>query len=254
MQKAVGQIAKYPKIYVFILQDKQSSYTGIDTALALPFGFKAEEHVLDTGDVLKRMLSLPIDRLQELHDLVNKEVARVKIELEVPDKSGKYQTNIDSYIEQIQRERFEGIVAYYKFLKAEAKKQSGTYDVSEEGVERDFKRLIKKLKSLPRISRQFYAFLLARGEWDDTDRFINADYLQRVCSFSDMAGELKLLTTAGLCWFQNTDEDGESATWRIDTVSNAKSREFTWEFMDYVKQKNLNLDKVVVSLDFSDFK
>jgi hypothetical protein len=254
LEKAAGQIGKFPTIFVLILVEKQGSYTGLDTTLASPFGFKADEHILDIGDVLKRVLSLPIDRLQQLHDLVTKEVARVKIELEVPDKNGKYQTNIDSYIEQIPREQFEGISGYFNFLKAEAKKQSGTYDVSEADVEKDFKKLIKSLKKLPRISRQFYAFLLQRGEWQDTDCFINADYLDRVCKFPDMQGELRLLKTANLCWFQEPDEHGESGTWRISMVHKSKSYEFTWEFMDFVKQKKLNLEKIVVSLDFSDFK
>ena len=114
LEKAVGQIAKYPKIYVLILQNKQGSYSGLNATLVRPFGFTAEEHILDTGDVLKKVLSLPIDRLQDLHDLVSKEVSRVKIELEVPDKNGKYQTNIDSCIEEIPRARFDGVAKYYK--------------------------------------------------------------------------------------------------------------------------------------------
>lgn len=135
LENAAGQVSKFPTIYVLILQNKQGSYSGIDADLAKPFGFKAEEHILDIGDVLKSVLSLPIDRLQELFDLVSKEVARVKIELEVPDKNGKYQTNIDSYIEQIPRERFDGIGTYYKFLK----QKDADYEVSEQDVEKDFK-------------------------------------------------------------------------------------------------------------------
>lgn len=253
LRKAAKQVGKFPTIFVLVLQDKQGSYT-LDAALAKPFGFVADEHVLDIGDVLKKVLSLPIEQLQSLHDLVSKEVARVKIELEVPDKNGKFQTNIDAFIEHIPRERFEGIGTYYKHLVAEAKKEKSTYDVSEEDVEKDFKKFIKNLKGIPRISRQFYAFILGRGEWHDTSKFINADYLTRVCSFPDMDGELRLLMGSDLCWFQEPDEHGESAIWRIATVLKAKSYKFTWEFMDFLKQKKIGLEKVIVSLDFSDFK
>jgi hypothetical protein len=253
LKKAVDQVDKFPRIFVLILQDKQGSYT-LDAELAKPFAFIAEEHILDIGDVLKKVLSLPIGRLQELHDLVSKEVARVKIELEVPDKNGKYQTNIDSFIEEIPRERFEGVGSYYKHLLAEAGHNNGSYDVSKEDVEKDFKEFIKKLKALPRISRQFYAFLLKRGDWDGTKKFINADYLKRICSFPDMDGELRLLTTSNFCWMMEPNEYGESATWRISTVYKAKSYEFTWELLDYIEQKNVSLEKVIVSLDFSDFK
>lgn len=254
LEKAASQIREFPTIFVLILQDKQGSYSGIDEDLSKPFGFKAETHVLDIQDVLKAVLSLPIDRLQQLFDLVSKEVARVKIELEVPDKNGKFQTNIDSYIEQIPRENFEGIGTYYKHLMEEADRENGSYDVSESDVAKDFKEFIKKLKSLPRISRQFYAFLLERGEWNETNKFINADYLDRICKFPDMQGELRLLSTADLCWLEEPDEHGQSATWRIATVQRSKSYEFTWVFMDFLKQKGIALEKVIVSLDFSDFK
>ena len=253
LKKAAKQVGKFPKIFVLILQDKQGSYT-LDAALSKPFGFIAEEHILDIGDVLKKVLSLQIEQLQRLHDLVSKEVARVKIELEVPDKHGKFQTNIDSFIEQVPRERFEGINIYYGHLVSEAAKEKATYDVSQEDVEKDFKKFIKKLRGLPRISRQFYAFLLDRGAWDETNKFINADYLQRVCSFPDMDGEMRLLAAADLCWWQEPDEHGQSASWRIATVTRSKSYEFTWELMDFLKQKKIGLEKVIVSLDFSDFK
>jgi len=254
LEKAAAQISKFPTIYVLILVEKQGSYNALNNTFATPFKFKSNEHILDIGDVLKKVLSLPIERLQRLHDLVSKEVARVKIELEVPDKSGKYQTNIDAFIEKIPRERFEGAGSYYKHLLTEAKKQKSTYDVSEEDVVKDLNKFIKNIKKLPRISRQFYAFLLDRGEWHDFSKFINVDYLQRVCSFPDMEGELRLLAGAELCWYQEPDEYGESATLRISNVRRSKSYEFTWEFMDFLKQREISLEKVVVSLDFSDFK
>lgn len=248
LKKAVDQIGKFPKIYVLILQDKQDSYSGIDNDLASPFNF-TEENILDINDLLKKIVSLPIEQLQNLYDMVSKEVARVKIELEVPDRNGKYQTSIDSYIEQIPRERFEGIASYYKFQKELVEE----YDVGEDEVGKDFKKLIKCLKRLPRITRQFYAILLQRGQWENMNFFINADYLKRVCNYPDMDGELRLLGEVNLCWFQEPDDYGTSATWRIGTVR-SKSYEFTWEFLEFIKQKKLNVEKIIVSLDFSDFK
>jgi hypothetical protein len=60
LKKAANQVGKFPKIFVLVLQDKQGSYT-LDAALCKPFGFIAEEHVLDVGDVLKKVLSLQIE-------------------------------------------------------------------------------------------------------------------------------------------------------------------------------------------------
>ena len=86
-----------------ILQGKQSSYTLTDEQ---HFGFKAEEHIWDIDDLLKKILGLPLDKLQVLHTYITREVARVKIELEVPDQNGQYQTNLDKYIEAIPKESF----------------------------------------------------------------------------------------------------------------------------------------------------
>lgn len=250
LKKAAKQVGKFPTIFVFVLQDKQDSYT-IDPTLAKPFGFVAEEHVLDIGDVLKKVLSLPIEKLQSLHDLVSKEVARIKIELEVPDKQGKFQTNIDAFIEQIPRERFEGIGTYYKFLKQQ---QDVDCEVSQQDVEKNFKKFIKNLKRLPRVSRQFYSFLLQRSDVDGTRYFISDDKLQRICSYPDMDGELRLLMKQNFCWFNEAEDWDKGATWEVGTISSAKSCEFTWEFQEFIKQKKLSIDKIVVSLDFSDFK
>lgn len=247
LKKSVSLKERFPEIYILILQSKQSQYT-LKNELIKPFNFNSKEHIWDVDDILKKIMPLPIERLQNIYDLVSKEVARVKIELEIPDKNGVYQTNIESYIEQIPKSQFNGIGSYYDFLNKEEE-----YDVSQENVTKDFKKFIKSLKKLPRISRQFYAFLLKRGEWEESRRFINADYLDRICSFPDMKGELRLLSGVGLCWHQEPNDYDESATVQLETVRNSKSNEFTWEFLDYIKQKNISLEKVIVSLDFSDF-
>jgi hypothetical protein len=249
LKKAASQKSKFPKIYILILQDKQGSYT-LDDALAKPFGF-TEGNILDFGDIFKTVISLPIDRLQSLHDLIIKEVARVKIDLEIPDRQGKYQTNIDSYIEEIPRERFEGVAGYFDYQK----KLVDEFDLSKKDVESDVTRLISTLKKLPRITRQFYVFLLNRGSWDASgNRYINADYLDRICKFPDKDGEIRLLGEKDLCWFQEPDGYGESATWNIRPPKATKSEAFLYELLDFVEKENLSLDKIIVSLDFSEFK
>lgn len=246
LRKAAAQVDKFPKIYVLILQEKQGSYTLLPE-LTKPFSFIADEHILDIGDVFKKVLSLPIAQLQSLHLLVSKEVARVKIELEIPDKNGIFQTNIDEFVEQIPSAKFNGISTYYQCLGKE-------YSVSEQDVTEDFLMFIKKLKNLPRITRQFYAFLLARGEWNDTHKSINTDYLQRICKYPDMEGELRLLVNADLCVLHDPEEYQKSTEWYIYTIRKTKSHEFTLEFMDFVEKNSMKLEKVIVSLDFSDFK
>ena len=134
------------------------------------------------------------------------------------------------------------------------KDENSDTEVTEEEVQKDFKKFIRNLKKLPRVSRQFYAFLLQRSDIDGTKFTISVDKLKRICSYPDMGGELRLLMEQSFCWLNEADDWDKSSTWGVGTVPNANGYEHTWEFMDFVKQKKLSLEKIVVSLDFSDFK
>lgn len=194
LEKAAGQLAKFPKIKILTLQNKQGSYS-IEEKLAKPFSF-TEDDIWDVNSVLNKIMYLEIDKLQMLSELISRELARVTIELEIPDKDGKYQTNIDKYVENIPKERFNGVSAYFDFHSSKDEPS----DLTEKETESDLKLLINTLKKLPRITRQFYSMIYSRGEWRDTEKYINEDYLRRICSFPDMEGELRLLDEAGLCW------------------------------------------------------
>ena len=247
LEKAVNDVSKFPNIKVLTLQSKQSSYS-IDANLAKPFGF-TEEDVWDVNNVLNEIMYLEIDKLQELSELITKELARVKIELEIPDKDGKYQTNIDKYVENIPKARFSGASSYFEFHSSKPEE----FDLTKSEVEADLKLLIGTLKKLPRITRQFYAMIYSRSEWGDTEKYINQDYLERICSFPDMEGELRLLTEAGLCFWSEPDEHGQSATFQIRFPKKSNSDYFSFEFNEFVEANNLNLNNVLVTLDFSNF-
>lgn len=247
LEKASSQASKFPRIKILTLQNKQGSYS-IEEKLAQPFGF-TEEDIWDVNNVLNEVMYLEIDKLQSLSELISKELARVKIELEIPDKDGKYQTNIDKYVENIPKARFSGVSGYFDFHSSKTE----PFDPTKEEVELDFKLLIKTLKKLPRITRQFYAMIYSRSEWSDTEKYINEDYLKRICSFPDMEGELRLLAEAGLCWWSEPDDYGQSATFQIRFPTKANSDYFSFEFNEFVEANNLSLENVLVTLDFSGF-
>lgn len=247
LEKASNQVAKFPRIKILTLQNKQSSYS-IEKKLAQPFGF-TEEDIWDVNNVLNEVMYLEIDKLQSLSEIISKELARVKIELEIPDQDGKYQTNIDKYVENIPKARFSGVSAYFDFHSS----RNESFEPTKEEVELDFKLLIKTLKKLPRITRQFYAMIYSRSEWSDTEKYINQDYLKRICSFPDMEGELRLLDEAGLCWWSEPDDYGQSATFQIRFPAKAKSDYFSFEFNEFVEANNLSLENVLVTLDLSGF-
>jgi len=248
LEKASQYATSYKKIRILTLQNKQGSYS-IDEELANPFGF-TEDDIWDVNDVLKEVMHLELYKLQSLSELISKEVARITIELEIPDKNGKYQTSLDKFIEEIPKEKFNGISAYHKYHS----QKSNPFNLTEKQASDDISLLIAKLKKLPRITREFLAFMYSRGEWDDTEKCINADYLERICTFPDKEGEYRLLKDAGLCWLQPPDEPGESGTFEIRFPTKVKNSYFLLEFDEFVEVKKINLEKVLVTLDFSDFQ
>ncbi|MGL6151719.1 MAG: SMEK domain-containing protein [Aeromonas sobria] len=247
LEKAAAQVTKFPNIKILTLQNKQASYS-ISEDLAKPFGF-TEDDIWDVNNVLNEVMYLEIDKLQALSELISKELARVTIELEIPDKDGKYQTNIDKYVESIPKARFSGVSAYLGFHSSKTEQ----FDLTEKEVEHDFKLLISTLRKLPRITRQFYAMIYSRSKWSNTGKYINEDYLKRICSFPDMDGELRLLGEAGLCWWSEPDDYGQSATYQIRFPAKSKSDCFLFEFNEFIEANSFNIENALVTLDFSSF-
>lgn len=244
LEKASPQSSIYKKLVVLVLQDKQGTYA-INEELAKPFGFTVQD-IWDFSDVLSRVMSLKMDRLQMLYELIKREVARVSIELEIPDSDGKYRTSLDSYIELIPVAKFLGASGYVEYCKS-----SNGDIVAGTEIERDFKALIKALEKLPRITRQFYALLLERGESRSSDMYINEDYLKRICRYPDMDGELRLLIDGGFCWWQEPNNVGESATFEIRFPKTVKCEYLLCDFMAFVKARQLNIENIMVGMDFT---
>jgi hypothetical protein len=247
LEKAESKKDKYETIYILIIGKKQGSYT-LDQNICDPFNFK-EENILDISDVLRKCLYLEIDKLKELYGIIKNNVHRVNIELEIPDEKGQYPTNINDYIEKLPKPNFKGVSEYYIWLK----NQDG-YDgkITEEITKKDFELFIAELKKLPRITRDFYAVILERAEWESGYAYyINYDYLFRISNLNDMQGELRLLKE--LCYFEESDDSKESHKYWMTTPRDVKDNFLLYNFMEYVKEKNLSLNKIIVGLDFSGF-
>lgn len=54
----------------------------------------------------------------------------------------------------------------------------------------------------------------------------------------DIKGELGLLDAAGMCWWRESDDHEQSATFQIRLLPKAKSEYFSIEFSEFIKEKN----------------
>lgn len=247
------QLEKYSKIKVLVIGSKQKSYT-LDEPLCSRCNFSAED-IWDISYLCKESIDLPLDVLQDLYNYVKSELVRVKIELEIPDEEGHYPTAIIDYIEKIPTPKLSDFRAYHDFHH----KKRTEYGLSLEEVQKDFNIFSTNLTRLPRITREFYSFLLESKDSDlKNDVFggrssyrFNYDRLRRICRYSDIEGELNLLNEAEFIELNESDDVGESPYVRI--YAPAESMNFIYELVEYIKAKKIRYHKPMVVLDFGDF-
>ncbi len=266
-----NDIKEYSDIYILIIGNKQKSYTE-DQELWKKFNFK-KENIWDINTICKKAIELPLDSLQSIHQYIKKEVVRVKIELEIPNQEGEFSTIIKNYIEPIAKPKLNenALKFYYKYhinkFKNEGGKEEDYYSIND--IKQAFYFLAKELAKLPRITREFYAFLLERRDENFLDtstiffyRF-NGDRLRRICGYPDIDGEIRLLTKHEFIYWDSPVPIEEEyftgwteSSYRIRIPSDYKSytyENFIVDLVDFIENKNIGYQKPIVNLDFSDF-
>ena len=246
---------QFAEINVLVIGKKQASYQ-LDQSLAPNFGF-TEENIWDVDDLCRKTISLPLDRLQALYELVRRNLARVRIELEIPDEDGNFSTSIDSYIEKIPTPKMSDFKKYHAYQKSRVDE----FEHTTEEVEEHFREFSRELSQLPRITREFYAFLLERREKDDNripsrsfyseNLWFNYNKLKRVCRFPDLDDEVVLLGEHGFADIEEPMEHNESPFVRI--FAPIKVDGFIHELVEYIESKDIGFKKPIVFLDFSAF-
>ena len=254
LEKVTGDdLKKYDKIHVLIVGRKQGSYT-LDGAQCGRCHF-AESHIWDIFDLCKLSMDMPLVRLQKLFDYIRSEVARVKIELEYPTVEGKFPTSIIDYLEKVPKPQIGPCEEYCRVRR----EIQNDFQQRPEDVQRDLEAFSARLAKLPRITREFFAFLLERRDEGSTENMrISNDKLRRICNWPDIDGELRLLEAERLVRFyepEHGNEGGSVAMYVRGLVVNRQvvSEYFPLDFMEYMHRKNLSFQKVIGNLDFGEF-
>lgn len=235
----------YPKIYVLVIGKKQKKYT-LDAVNSKRLSF-SEDNIIDLDVLCRDCMNLPIDRLQTLYNHVRSELSRVKIDLEVPNEDGVYPTNIRAFTEAIPKPKMSNLGKYNAFLKSENEKQ----DIKK--TKSDFGKLSAKLAKLPRITREFLCVMIERRENPKTadNVRINADKLNRISSYPDKEGELRLLQAYDLVYLDEPEDHGKSHHWSVNlTQKNGVDQNLLLQFID---TNGIPLQRPFVDLDFGDF-
>lgn len=242
------QVKDFPNIIVLIIGAKQKSYS-LDKSLCNRVNF-SEEKIWSVETLCKQCMDLPIDKLQTLYNHVRSEYTRIKIELEIPNEEGKYPTSAINFFEAIPKAKLSKCKKFYKYIKVDEMEES----ISD--VKDAFKSLSKSLAKLPRITREFYYLMIERREHDGHGRLgdileINADKLDRISSYPDHEGELRLLQAYGLIDYVEPEHRNLSGSWRICLPETFDG--FAVSVINYAEENSIPLARPLVNLDFSDF-
>lgn len=250
LEKITGeQKEKYTNIRVLVIGEKQGEYTTFNGEPFTTFNF-TPDMVWDFNDICTHLMSLPIDDIVELANYVAGETRRVRLELETPNADGQFPTNIEDWIEALPHPQLSDASK----MQAHFFEKTGE-DYGREILEEALNDLSRGLAKLPRLTREVFKFLVERrDDWTApmTNTFtFNEPKLRRIYRGEDLNGDLALLLEAGFLSFENSGFDRDVDYWTIHFP--AADYSFNETFIEYVTDRQIELRKPLVTLDFSDF-
>jgi hypothetical protein len=243
------QKLKFGQIRILVIGDKQGSYS-LDTEPFTSMNFTADM-IWDFNDICAKVMYLPIDDLVDLSDYISKETQRVRIELEIPDADGKFKTDIEAFVEAAPKPQLGDGLKLAAFIRSEH-----SADVDPKEIVSYISGLSKKLRDLPRVTRQLFKVMVERRDAKD-DGFgghfrIAYPKLTRIYHGDDLDGDLALMTEARLIDYNEPNEPGEAPFLRL-RFSTPKSHDLHHDMLAYLEHAKIDLRKPLVMLDFSDF-
>jgi hypothetical protein len=247
------QAARYQKIVVLAIGRRQTSYT-LKPALVEKHKF-IEDNIWDIDTLARQVVSLEIDRLQEVHRVVRANTVRLRIELEVPDDDGKYPTSgFDHWEPRIATKPGSG-EPFLKFYDTEYAKLD---DAERAKVRKAIARLADRLILLPRITREFLAMLFERREPGKSRRHPAAftphlllSKVKREYRGNDLNGELSILEHAGFVDIEGEDPHEYGPPEINVTIS--RNDDLLGGFVDFIEKSGLSFRRVIGEADLSAF-
>lgn len=240
------QLATYSEIYILLIGPVRTTPSVSDIKKGRRTFNKS--NVLTIDQLCKSAVDMQVDDLQRLHDYIIGQVARVKIELELPGPEGGYATNMSDYFEEPPVMKLGDGTKYCGF-------HDGVigFKAKPDSVRESFRKLSSKLSKLPRITREFYGYLLKhRDQREDECIVVNHDILKRICRWPDLAGELRVLQDAGLIEWQDVDLDYRSPSFWVWMPGTAEAP-LDISVAYYIETKGMDFGAIFRDLNFEDF-
>lgn len=247
--------ACYDEFFVLIIGKKQGSYT-IDESLGKKYCFTAA-NIWDLEDLARKTISLEPEPLQELHKLIRAGTLKLKVELEIPDESGKFKTNSYDKWEVRAKPKYGDGKAFAEYNRTVLRVEID--EDEEKGFAEAIKKLALRLSRLPRVTREFLAVLCERREVgskskrfpDHTAHLVLAK-VEREYGDSDLKSELDILQHAGFIDIEYEDPDSYGPP-EIGVKMSLDSEALNYDILKFIKKNDLKIRGVIGEADLSAF-
>lgn len=247
LKKITIQLGKqYKTINIFIVGEKQKKYT-IDKTLASKYKFDPQKNAFDLNDLIKEITMLDIDKLNQIYEIFRREFMQVKIEFEIPDKNGNYETSLYNLLEN---QNFKKPNNYDKFFDWYNKKNgsnalNGHY--KDEYIS-DIKQLFNKLISLPRTSREFILIAQEKGK----DGKILLHTLQRLMKLTEqeLIAEIQIVEEEGMSKVETVESfEGPNRVYFVNNDSYLLT-----DIISYCENISIPTRNIIVNMNFMYFE
>lgn len=141
----------YSTFCIFILGEKQKSYSKIDSTKATEFNF-TEKNIIDIDDVLQKIVLINSEKLDPIFSLFQRELKQFTIELEEVDEEGNFQSSLFNNLEDTPNK-----------APLNGGKISELFD--DEFNLRELQILYNNLALIPRITRELIAIITEKGKY-----------------------------------------------------------------------------------------
>lgn len=259
-----AQREKYKRFIVLIIGEKQDKYDAVVTALSdrvtsgiePSITFDPDTDIVDLTDLARKVVGLPFSEIQRLHKLVQDQMAQVKIELQVPDADGQYETSGYKLWEPLPTPKLgDG----RKFAAWDAQFRGPNYILSDDDIHaarEAIEELSGRLHKLPRITREFFAMLHERADKNNL-RFTDhrSLFVDSVCkTYPSAEIELSLLMAQNLLDVSHDPVPfKEHLPGEIGLQMGLGDDSFRLGFFDFVETNKLSFRRILGELNFSDF-
>jgi len=235
------QINEYEKVVIFIIGEKQNSYTGVNVESCPNLTFNVDEDIKDIKDLLQDIVILLPNKLEDLFSLFKSQFRRVTIDFEVLDEDGNYDSSLENKEESIPNKKPLTAANYLNYLK-----------LDDEQKKEEFENLINlysTLSLLPRITREYLLIIVKRGKPNSEEIIIQLKTLEHVLRLDsdELILEMNLLLEIDLIEIEMLSVGYSEREAYYIIISNRT----LLEIFEWANKENISLRKLINSMDWS---